>query len=1436
MPKGNYRGRDIPWLKVVQFHKDVVARAESGFFSLKGKDDQSARWSSLHNFNPEDMAGPWTIETNNIHSKSFLSAYEQGNHESVFIGGPGYLGFEKPFGSNNWVANWRPLLYKEVELTKKGQSFIVTPKSGSWSVTPLLYELLDRLEVSLDQSIDDVASKLIEKAAGLKSLEDISLEQSLIQAFSRAIPALEETLFRKPKTGDFNVNPTPWVLFAPVDKYSAIIRHLMSDYEKLESKLISNPKEIGGLKLLEDNSGKIKKNKTRPLPLVPLNSQQESAVQSILAGNPLTVISGPPGTGKSQVVVSLLLNAWAQGKSVLFASNNNKAVDVVRKRVEHFESEFPIAVRAGSRAKQNINEVLRRTLNMAEQGNGSNSNNNIKNSQEKLIKERNKLQESLDTKVPQRIDEARKTAFDAYGNYQRILADIAAKEEFLQSKKRELRLGNLKLLTIEERLKNTNDWLSSIHEVETKIKEDCADHKKLLFDIKVSEQNRNQLASLVGLSSEKGGDWSWLINGPSPETLSAWISQTTSIFEQPIENKLTEFKWDTRFDQWKSSKKAKQWHLEANSYVKKSREFIETVKPKLEFIELINNQISSLRKELEKSNIPEDTQIPIQTIEAWNSIFAESVATTPKLFDWIPWSAKKKNNRLLLKIEKGLRTKLPVSTWVSLGVIDNSSRNKLADLLKMIHNWQKLNIEWKDAQPTINELKKLFSSMTSNATSLRLSDIPNNYEIKEWERLADKCNVIVGVSESAISAWNHKEEKQKTETVLTSVANQFHNIASGLPLRDAWNNSSGENINTAFSEMQQSPTIHSLKNCRNLLYTGAVQKFYKSWNNCLELQNSIEEKLEEISCIPTSESRKLNWIDQQPSESYGTSPSVDEWPLFNSVKSDIEKIQTWFDNSISFQNDELPEKTSESVKELEWAVNRLADVKSNIPNIGSKKLDEICDLIFNDPKTEWPLDLLNDELTKFSPDRIRAKINQLNAKIEQHSFENAKSKWIERLREDEESIKAVHLLERLLSKKKINSEEEHENAFRNTLRLVPIWITTAQAAQSIPLSHSLFDIVVIDEASQCTLTNLLPLMYRGKSLAVIGDEQQLPAIAHISESEQTAIAIKHGVEDQMLILGHVGNDVYKTATESLPRRRADVINLLEHFRSHPQIIGFSNRHIYQQKLELKKDPQWGKRLPIGSGVHSIQVNGIVTRGPNGRSWKNEVEAEKVIQLISRFREGDTRNLEIGVVTPFAPHKQLLRDMLDKASLSKQVFVDTAYGFQGDERDVIIFSPVVSKGITEMASRWVESPPNQINVALTRAREVLFVVGDLDYCRQQDGILHHLALYCSDIELLRKTSEAELELFSWMIVKGWIPEVHPKIGDIEVDFSLKTHVGDTLVIEVDGKTHQQSKEQDKARDIYLRGQGCIILRFSGRAVLKTPFEVISKIEEEMQGTT
>lgn len=65
------RSRNIPWLSAVRFHKEIAARAENSFFSLNGRDPKSERWTSLTDFEPASLAGPWEFDPERMVSAAF---------------------------------------------------------------------------------------------------------------------------------------------------------------------------------------------------------------------------------------------------------------------------------------------------------------------------------------------------------------------------------------------------------------------------------------------------------------------------------------------------------------------------------------------------------------------------------------------------------------------------------------------------------------------------------------------------------------------------------------------------------------------------------------------------------------------------------------------------------------------------------------------------------------------------------------------------------------------------------------------------------------------------------------------------------------------------------------------------------------------------------------------------------------------------------------------------------------------------------------------------------------------------------------------------------------------------------------------------------------------------------------------------------------------
>ncbi len=106
---------------------------------------------------------------------------------------------------------------------------------------------------------------------------------------------------------------------------------------------------------------------------------------------------------------------------------------------------------------------------------------------------------------------------------------------------------------------------------------------------------------------------------------------------------------------------------------------------------------------------------------------------------------------------------------------------------------------------------------------------------------------------------------------------------------------------------------------------------------------------------------------------------------------------------------------------------------------------------------------------------------------------------------------------------------------------------------------------------------------------------------------------------------------------------------------------------------------------------------------------------------------------LGVVAPYRAHVEAIRDRLRGVGLATtELVVDTAHRFQGEERDIMLFSPTVSMGMQDFRASFANNS-NLVNVAVTRAREQLIVVGDRAACLKVGGVLGQLAQYAADLE-------------------------------------------------------------------------------------------------------
>ena len=292
---------------------------------------------------------------------------------------------------------------------------------------------------------------------------------------------------------------------------------------------------------------------------------------------------------------------------------------------------------------------------------------------------------------------------------------------------------------------------------------------------------------------------------------------------------------------------------------------------------------------------------------------------------------------------------------------------------------------------------------------------------------------------------------------------------------------------------------------------------------------------------------------------------------------------------------------------------------------------------------------------------------------------------------------------------------EYSRLTDKVAHLLPVWaVTSLSAHRKIPFHAGYFDIVVFDEASQCDIASALPLLYRAKQVVVIGDVKQLRHITRLKRVQDIRLQEKYNLTEEHRAWSYSYTSLFELTLGLVSGN--DIINLVDHHRSHAEIIEFSNKEFYDGDLRVVTN--YAKLKAVDSeqaGIRWVNVVGEVTR-PAAGGAVNVEEAKSVCEEITKLIEKNYDG-SIGVVTPFRQQANEIRKIINNNTVlqtklvNRDFLVDTVHKFQGDERDVMVFSPVVSKNMPRGALSFMKNNGNLFNVAITRARAMLLVVGD-----------------------------------------------------------------------------------------------------------------------------
>ena len=412
---------------------------------------------------------------------------------------------------------------------------------------------------------------------------------------------------------------------------------------------------------------------------------------------------------------------------------------------------------------------------------------------------------------------------------------------------------------------------------------------------------------------------------------------------------------------------------------------------------------------------------------------------------------------------------------------------------------------------------------------------------------------------------------------------------------------------------------------------------------------------------------------------------------------------------------------------------------------------------------------------------------------------------------------------------------------------VPGWIMPInRALESLDPGRNCFDVIIIDEASQSDISSLA-ILYMGKKLIIVGDDQQVsPMAVGVELSKMNAL-------QQMYIKDKIPNaHLYdaKTSIYDIGKTTFKHLMLREHFRCVPDIIGFSNMLSYDGKIKPLREAGSSNLLPA-------VVNYRVADGHRLEGKKtNPAEARTIAALIRACMEQpEYGGKTFGVISLLGDdqvkviQQEIERQIDAREIMARHILCGNASHFQGDERDVIFLSLVDSgtgQGPLHLQGFGVDDAyRKRYNVAASRARDQLWVVDSLDPANdlKPGDIRKTLIDYSIDSAAraaLHQQAEAHAEsLFEAAVAKalmdrGYHIRQQWQVGAYQLDM-VAVCGKQTVAIECDGERYHTGETKiraDMERQTILERLGWRFIRIRGSEYYRDPGKALARIEKEL----
>ena len=413
------------------------------------------------------------------------------------------------------------------------------------------------------------------------------------------------------------------------------------------------------------------------------------------------------------------------------------------------------------------------------------------------------------------------------------------------------------------------------------------------------------------------------------------------------------------------------------------------------------------------------------------------------------------------------------------------------------------------------------------------------------------------------------------------------------------------------------------------------------------------------------------------------------------------------------------------------------------------------------------------------------------------------------------------------------------NAVKGAL---PCWIMPHhRVSESLPPELGIFDLVIVDEASQSTLAGL-PALFRAQQILVVGDDKQVsPDHVGLDMAKANERAARHLSSQVSLFVAPMREEasLYDLASVVFG---GDNLMLREHFRCAAPIIEFSKRQFYRNELKPLRLPKASERLD--PALVDVRVTDGYRKGKT-----NPSEADYIVSELKRMAEDPAfKGRSFGVTTLLGTEQAALIYRRIEAELGIpfieefRVRVGDPSAFQGDERDVMFLSMVATPDqATALSGLAFEQ---RFNVAASRARERMILVRsiDLDQLSARDALrralLEHFRspfpVSATDQSDARDRCESdfEREMFDELAHRGYALDTQVRVGAHRIDIVVEGNDDLRLAIECDGDRYHGPEQwpADMARQRTLERAGWRIWRCFASRFVRERAQVLAELTD------